>query len=99
MVRASPVSKVRRLDLLAVAWRSLGAALIYFTGNTIFNRELRKKADGLGMKLSNDGLYRTRPGAVPGGKRVKTELICGGTEAEVFEALGERWREPDDRNM
>jgi DNA polymerase/3'-5' exonuclease PolX len=99
MVRVGQGRKVRRLDILSVAWKSMGAAMLYFTGNTMFNRKMRMKADGMGMKLSNDGLYRTRLADVQGGKRLKTEIISAQTEEEVFEALSERYRDPQDRNL
>ncbi|KXT04265.1 hypothetical protein AC578_7898 [Pseudocercospora eumusae] len=54
-----PGSKIwRRLDFLLVPSDELGAALIYFTGNDIFNRSLRLLASTKGMRLNQRGLYR-----------------------------------------
>jgi DNA polymerase/3'-5' exonuclease PolX len=37
-------SIMRRMDILMVPMDELGAALIYFTGNELFNRRVRKLA-------------------------------------------------------
>jgi DNA polymerase IV len=48
---ALPGSKVwRRIDLLLVPWNEIGAALIYFTGNDVFNRSIRLLARKKGMR-------------------------------------------------
>ena len=39
-----PDSKFRRIDILMVPKRELGAALIHFTGNDLFNRRIRSFA-------------------------------------------------------
>lgn len=96
MCRLSPKHRVRRLDVLSVAWNSFGAALIYFTGNSYFNRDMRKRADSMQLKLGNDGLYRTTPTSKG---REKTEMIAGRTEKEVFDMLRYEWRDPEDRNL
>ncbi|KAF2171968.1 hypothetical protein M409DRAFT_63493 [Zasmidium cellare ATCC 36951] len=87
----------RRLDLLLVPSDELGAALIYFTGNDIFNRSLRLLASYKGMRLNQRGLYRD---VIRGPKRVKvTEgtLVEGRDEKKIFEALGVPWRPPEHR--
>ncbi|KAK4508590.1 hypothetical protein PRZ48_002329 [Zasmidium cellare] len=93
-----PGSKTwRRLDLLLVPSDELGAALIYFTGNDIFNRSLRLLASYKGMRLNQRGLYRD---VIRGPKRVKvTEgtLVEGKDEKKIFEALGVPWRPPEHR--
>ncbi|KAH9068006.1 hypothetical protein EDB83DRAFT_670623 [Lactarius deliciosus] len=47
----------RRIDILAIPWESRGAALIYFTGDDIFNRSLRLKANKMGYSLNQRGLF------------------------------------------
>lgn len=88
-----PDSKIwRRIDFLLVPHTELGAALIYFTGNDIFNRSLRLLASRKGMRLNQKGLYRN---AMRGQGRVKIsegELIEGKDERKIFEALGVPWR-------
>lgn len=93
-----PGSKTwRRLDLLLVPSDELGAALIYFTGNVIFNRSLRLLASKKGMRLNQRGLYRD---VIRGPQRAKvTEgtLVEGKDEKRIFEALDVPWRPPEHR--
>lgn len=48
----------RRIDFLLVPWDEIGAALIYFTGNDIFNRSIRLLASRKGMRLNQRGLWK-----------------------------------------
>ncbi|KAK0729111.1 hypothetical protein B0T21DRAFT_385225 [Apiosordaria backusii] len=92
-----PNGKWRRIDLLLVPETEHGAALIYFTGNDIFNRSMRLLASKKGMRLNQRGLYRD---VMRGPKRVKVtegELVEGRSERRIFEILGVRWREPGER--
>ena len=71
----------------------LGAALIYFTGNDIFNRSLRLKARHMGLSLNQRGLFKD----VIRDRTTKLKLTCGEriasrTEQEIFEKLGTKWR-------
>lgn len=43
---------MRRIDILGVPEDQLPAAMIYFTGNDIFNRSLRLKARHMGYSLN-----------------------------------------------
>ncbi|KAH7114199.1 hypothetical protein B0J11DRAFT_594700 [Dendryphion nanum] len=93
-----PGSKIwRRLDLLIVPEPELGAALIYFTGNDIFNRSIRLLASKMGMRLNQKGLYKD---VVRGSAREKISegtLVEGRSERRIFEVLGVPWREPSER--
>jgi DNA polymerase IV len=93
-----PGSKIwRRLDMLLVPEEEMGAALIYFTGNDIFNRSIRLLASKKGMRLNQRGLYAD---VMRGKNRVKlTEgtLLEGKSERKIFEILGVPWREPTER--
>lgn len=87
----------RRIDFLLVPGEEIGAAMIYFTGNDIFNRSLRLLSSYKGMRLNQRGLY----GEVlrgPGRRKV-TEgvLLEGRSERRIFEILGVPWREPWER--
>ncbi|KAK0746191.1 hypothetical protein B0T18DRAFT_325144 [Schizothecium vesticola] len=87
----------RRIDFLLVPEAEYGAALIYFTGNDIFNRSLRLLASKKGMRLNQRGLYRE---VMRGRNRVKVtegELVEGRDERRIFEILGVKWREPGER--
>ncbi|KAI1808323.1 hypothetical protein F4811DRAFT_502061 [Daldinia bambusicola] len=87
----------RRIDLLLVPQTELGAALIYFTGNDIFNRSIRLLAQKKGMRLNQRGLFGN---VLRGQGNTKTNggtLLEGRDERKIFEILGVRWREPHER--
>ncbi|KAK0631945.1 hypothetical protein B0T14DRAFT_502797 [Immersiella caudata] len=87
----------RRIDFLLVPGSEYGAALIYFTGNDIFNRSLRLLASKKKMRLNQRGLYKK---VMRGKGRVKIteeELVEGRDERRIFEILGVKWREPEGR--
>lgn len=87
----------RRIDFLLVPWAEMGAALIYFTGNDIFNRSLRLLASTKGFRLNQRGLYKD---VIRGKKRERvTEgtLVEGRDERRIFEILGVPWRPPEHR--
>lgn len=74
-----------------------GAALIYFTGNDIFNRSIRLLASTNKMRLNQRGLYKD---VIRGPKRERLtegELVEGKSEKRIFEILGVKWREPHER--
>ncbi|KAI6003223.1 hypothetical protein F5J12DRAFT_783656 [Pisolithus orientalis] len=89
-----PGAKRRRIDILCVPWKSRGAALLYYTGDDIFNRAMRLKANVMGYSLNQRGLYG---GVVrdPQNRRVKLSdayytgsIIASETEEEIFQILG-----------
>ncbi|KAJ6145089.1 DNA polymerase POL4 [Penicillium chermesinum] len=88
-----PGSKVwRRIDLLFVPGEEIGAALLYFTGNDIFNRSMRLLARKKGLCLNQRGLFanvlmKTNPG----------RLLEGRDEKRIFALLGVPWRPPEHR--
>ncbi|CAG8887201.1 unnamed protein product [Penicillium egyptiacum] len=86
----------RRIDLLFVPDAEIGAALIYFTGNDIFNRSMRLLARKKGMCLNQKGLYadvlRNQQVKLNGGR-----LVEGRDERRIFALLGVPWRPPEHR--
>jgi DNA polymerase IV len=86
----------RRIDLLFVPGAELGAAMIYFTGNDIFNRSMRLLARKKGMCLNQKGLYTDvlRDGQV---KVNAGRLVEGRDERRIFAELGVPWRPPEHR--
>ena len=87
----------RRIDFLFVPWDEIGAALLYFTGNDIFNRSIRLLAGKKGMRLNQHGLYKN---VMRGPKRerwTQGTLVERHDEKRIFEALGVPWREPWER--
>ncbi len=67
-----------QVDLRAVEAKSYGAALQYFTGSKEHNVSLRRIAAEKGFKLNEYGLFERDSG----------KLVAGGTEEEVYGALG-----------
>ncbi|KIN01919.1 hypothetical protein OIDMADRAFT_161588 [Oidiodendron maius Zn] len=87
----------RRIDFLLVPGSELGAALIYFTGDDIFNRSIRLLASKKGWRLNQRGLYKD---VLRGPGRVRLNegsLIEGADENKIFAALGVPWRPPEQR--
>ncbi|KAK8872993.1 DNA polymerase lambda [Apiospora arundinis] len=87
----------RRIDLLLVPESELGAALIYFTGNDIFNRSMRLLAQKKGMRLNQRGLYKDVLRGRGNVKITEGELVEGEDERKIFRHLGVHWREPHER--
>ncbi|KKA27255.1 hypothetical protein TD95_003167 [Thielaviopsis punctulata] len=87
----------RRIDFLAVPDTEIGASMLYFTGNDIFNRSMRLLASRKGMRLNQHGLWK---GVMrgPGRKKItQGELVEAHDEKRIFEILGVQWREPYER--
>jgi DNA polymerase (family 10) len=76
-----------QVDCRAVAPESFGAALQYFTGSQAHNVRLRGRALRMGMQLNEYGVFRNDDGA----------RIAGGTEEDVYAALGLPWMPPQRR--
>ncbi|KAJ5107447.1 hypothetical protein N7456_004122 [Penicillium angulare] len=87
----------RRIDLLFVPGAEFGAALLYFTGNDIFNRSMRLLARKKGLCLNQRGLYTN---VLRDAQRVKVNpgrLLEGRDERRIFALLGVPWRPPQER--
>ncbi|KAH7329086.1 hypothetical protein B0I35DRAFT_419275 [Stachybotrys elegans] len=87
----------RRIDFLLVPESERGAALIYFTGNDIFNRSMRLLASKKKMRLNQRGLYKDVLRRPDRSKVTEGELVEGRDERRIFEILGVKWREPHER--
>lgn len=87
----------RRIDLLLVPETELGAALIYFTGDDIFNRSIRLLASRKGWRLNQRGLYEDVMRGPGGTKITEGSLIEGVDEKKIFALLGVPWRPPEQR--
>jgi len=106
--------KQRRIDLLGVPFSQLGAALIYYTGNEIFNRSLRLKARQMGYTLNREGLFAWSPSTFQSkfnhlltpsianqfvhSSPCKT-LAASRTEEEIFKILNVPFLLPHQRNL
>ncbi|EUC28966.1 hypothetical protein COCCADRAFT_8760 [Bipolaris zeicola 26-R-13] len=87
----------RRIDFLVVPEQEMGAALLYFTGDDVFNRSMRLLARKKGMKLNQRGLYTDVLRGRKGEKLNDGVLIEGRSERRIFEILGVPWKEPGER--
>lgn len=89
----------RRIDFLLVPWDEMGAALLYFTGNDIFNRSIRLLARKKHMRLNQHGLWRNVMGGPrDGGTRItRGTLVEGKSEERIFQLLGVPYRPPEHR--
>lgn len=87
----------RRIDFLLVPWDELGAAMIYFTGDDIFNRSMRLLARKKGLRLNQRGLYRDVTRTQRYEKMTEGTKMEGRDERRIFEVLGVPWREPEAR--
>ncbi|CAL1698496.1 unnamed protein product [Somion occarium] len=99
LCRKDSSSRRRRIDFLTVPYESRGAALLYYTGDDIFNRSMRMKANKMGYSLNQKGLFagvvrdphdRTR-------KLNQGTNIASSSERQIFEILGVPWQEPHER--
>jgi DNA polymerase IV len=87
----------RRIDFLLVPWQEIGAALIYFTGNDIFNRSIRLLAHKQGMCLNQRGLWKDVIRDRNRKKITQGVLVESKDERKIFEILGVPWRPPQHR--
>ncbi len=93
-----PTSSVwRRMDFLLVPEEEMGSALIYFTGNDIFNRSMRLLARKKNMRLNQRGLYKDVKRGRRGEKLNEGVLVEGRNEKKIFGVLGVPWREAHER--
>ncbi|KAJ3573424.1 hypothetical protein NPX13_g4703 [Xylaria arbuscula] len=92
----------RRVDIIVSPWRTAGCAVVGWTGGTTFERDLRRyckkvkhlKFDSSGVRMRGDD-----------GEWVDLESDAHGNpapdmltaEKRVFEKLGLKWREPEER--
>lgn len=77
-----------RIDFLMTSEKAYYPALLHFTGSGIMNRIMRYRADKIGLKLSNLGLFC----------RETNESIHCPSEEFIFEALGMKYLSPKDRS-
>ncbi|KAI9846095.1 MAG: hypothetical protein M1837_004351 [Sclerophora amabilis] len=86
-----------RIDILLVPTSELGAAMIYFTGDDIFNRSIRLLASKRGMRLNQRGLWKDILRGPARQRVTQGTLVEGRSEKRIFEVLGVPWRDPTDR--
>lgn len=72
-----------QLDLTVVPEVSYGAMLQCYTGSKGHTKELRRRANERGLRVTDFGVFRGR------------ERVAGRTEADVYEAIGLPWIPPE----
>ena len=91
----------RRVDLIISPWKTVGCALLGWSGGTTFQRDLRRyckqekhlKFDSSGVRDRRDGRWVDLEGAFSTEPAPDMEAA----ERRVFEALGLQWRPPEER--
>ncbi|KAI0687948.1 hypothetical protein BC835DRAFT_1285779, partial [Cytidiella melzeri] len=99
LCRRDRMGKRRRIDFLTVPYKSRGAALLYYTGDDIFNRSMRLKANKMGYSLNQRGLYKDVI-CDPTHRQKKLSngtVLASETEHEIFDILGVPWQELHER--
>lgn len=72
-----------QLDLTVVPEASYGAMLQCYTGSKGHTKELRRRANERGLRVTDFGVFRGR------------ERVAGRTEEDVYEAVGMPWIPPE----
>ncbi|CAG7929489.1 unnamed protein product [Penicillium olsonii] len=86
----------RRVDIIISPWRTVGCAVLGWSGDTTFQRDLRRHAKKAhSWKFDSSGVRDQHTGQV-------VDLECGGETWEererlVMEGLGVGWRPPEER--
>ncbi|KAI9780052.1 MAG: hypothetical protein M1839_007034 [Geoglossum umbratile] len=91
----------RRIDIIIAPWRSIGCAIVGWSGATTFERDIRRYAKNVkGWKFDSSGVRVRATGEI-----VHLEIGEDGEEAptwqeaekRVFRGFGLEWREPWER--
>ena len=77
-----------QIDLRVIEPASYGAALLYFTGSKEHNVRLRERAQKMGLRLNEYGLWAEDNGKAG-------QLKTGETEEDIYKALGLDWIPPE----
>ena len=82
-------------DISVVSPKSLGSALVAWTGDKNHNIALRTLAEKKGWLLNDYGLWDGNPSTIAQGKG---KLLASKTEEDVYKKLGMEWIPPEIRN-
>ncbi|KAH8661318.1 hypothetical protein BGZ61DRAFT_369179 [Ilyonectria robusta] len=91
----------RRVDIIVSPWKTVGCAVLGWSGGTTFQRDLRRyckkekgwKFDSSGIRSRADGAWVDLEGSSTGSKAPDMETA----ERRTFEGLGLAWRRPEER--
>ncbi|KAH0536998.1 hypothetical protein FGG08_006170 [Glutinoglossum americanum] len=91
----------RRVDIIIAPWRTLGCAIVGWTGATTFERDLRRYAKNVkGWKFDSSGVRVRATGQIvdlEAGEDGKKATTWQEAEKRVFKGFGLEWREPWER--
>lgn len=94
-VRVPQYGPACRLDIRAVLPRHYVPSALYFTGSQRENIRMRRKAQGMGLKLSEYGIVRAQD-ATTEAVAASIEIACT-SEHAIYDSLGEVYRTPSER--
>jgi DNA polymerase beta len=81
----------RRIDMRCIKYSSLPSALLYFTGNGEFNKNMRSFALKKGFTINEYGIYKLNADKTKGAE------VAIASETDIFKTLGLEYIEPKDR--
>merc|ERR1712228_912771 len=86
----------RRIDLKFISFKCYYYALLYFTGNDNFNRDMRLRANKQSMIFNENGLFALLD---PDDHSKKGDSILKQPKSEndIFDAIGMEYVEPENR--
>ena len=84
-----------QVDLRTVADAQYGAALLYFTGSKEHNVRLRERAQKMGLRLNEYGLFKEDATAKGTPQERGEQPVAATTEESIYEALGLWWIPPE----
>ncbi|KAF2100360.1 Nucleotidyltransferase [Rhizodiscina lignyota] len=91
----------RRVDIIISPWRTVGCAVMGWSGGTTFQRDVRRYAKNVkGWKFDSSGVRDRRTGLavdLEGPEGVHGGLGMVDAEKKVFEGMGLVWRDPSER--
>ncbi|PNY28026.1 DNA polymerase type-X family protein pol4 [Tolypocladium capitatum] len=95
----------RRVDIIVSPWKTVGCALLGWSGGTTFQRDLRRyckrekglKFDSSGIRRRADGAWVDLEGGGGGGAGRGRAPDMETAEKRVFDGLGLPWRRPEER--
>ncbi|KAK1240645.1 hypothetical protein MKX07_004673 [Trichoderma sp. CBMAI-0711] len=90
----------RRVDIIISPWKTAGCAILGWSGETTFQRDLRRYCKArLGLKFDSSGVRSRADGAWVDleGSEGRPAPDMETAERRVFEGLGLEWRPPEER--
>ncbi|KAH6669102.1 hypothetical protein F5X68DRAFT_176072 [Plectosphaerella plurivora] len=96
-----PRTPHRRVDIIVSPWKTVGCAVLGWSGDTTFQRDLRRYCKNVkGLKFDSSGIRSRTDGAwvdLEEGGELGPALDMVTAEKRVFEGLGLVWRLPEER--